>query len=81
MIAATKLGLDYYTTNFSPYQFRQYRIIEFPRYQTFAQSFPNTVPYSEGIGFVARVRERDDDLDTPYSSPRTSSRTSGGDIR
>jgi ABC-type transport system involved in multi-copper enzyme maturation permease subunit len=65
MIAATKLGLDYYTTNFSPYQFRQYRIIEFPRYQTFAQSFPNTVPYSEGIGFVARVRERDDDLDTP----------------
>jgi ABC-type transport system involved in multi-copper enzyme maturation permease subunit len=65
MIDATKRGLDYYTTNFSPYQFRQYRIIEFPRYQTFAESFPNTVPYSEGIGFVARVRDGDDDLDTP----------------
>lgn len=65
MIEATKRGLDYYTANFSPYQFRQYRIIEFPRYQTFAESFPNTVPYSEGIGFVTRVRERDDDLDMP----------------
>jgi ABC-2 type transport system permease protein len=65
MIDATKRGLDYYTTNFSPYQFRQYRIIEFPRYQVFAESFPNTIPYSEGIGFVARVRDRDDDLDWP----------------
>jgi hypothetical protein len=65
MIDATKRGLDYYTANFSPYQFRQYRIIEFPRYQVFAESFPNTIPFSEGIGFVARVRDRDDDLDTP----------------
>jgi hypothetical protein len=31
-----------------PYQHRQFRIIEFPRYQTFAQAFPNTIPYSEG---------------------------------
>jgi ABC-2 type transport system permease protein len=65
MIDATKRGLDYYTTNFSPYQFRQYRIIEFPRYQVFAESFPNTIPFSEGIGFIARVRDRDDDLDMP----------------
>ena len=65
MIDATKRGLDYYTAHFSPYQFRQYRIIEFPRYQVFAESFPNTIPFSEGIGFVARVRDRDDDLDIP----------------
>ena len=50
-------GLDYYQANFSPYQFAQYRIMEFPRYRNFAQSFPNTVPYSEGIGFISRVRE------------------------
>jgi aminopeptidase N len=31
------------------------RIIEFPRYSTFAQSFPNTIPFSEGIGFIADV--------------------------
>ncbi len=67
MIAATKSGLDYFTANFGPYQHKQFRIIEFPRYQTFAQSFPNTIPYSEGIGFIARVRENDkDDIDYPY---------------
>jgi ABC-2 type transport system permease protein len=42
------------------------RIVEFPRYQSFAQSFPTTVPYSEGIGFITRVREKDDDLDMPF---------------
>jgi aminopeptidase N len=67
MIDATKAGLDYFTKNFGPYQYRQFRIIEFPRYATFAQSFPNTVPYSEGIGFIARVRDDDpDDIDYPY---------------
>jgi len=67
MIAATKASLDYFSRNFGPYQHRQFRIIEFPRYATFAQSFPNTVPYSEAIGFIARVREDDkDDIDYPY---------------
>jgi len=41
------------------------RILEFPRYQVFAQSFPNTIPYSEGIGFISRVENKDDDVDTP----------------
>ncbi|MEO8485008.1 MAG: M1 family aminopeptidase [Betaproteobacteria bacterium] len=67
MIAATKDGLDYFTAAFGPYQHRQFRIIEFPRYQAFAQAFPNTIPYSEGIGFIARVRDDDpDDIDYPY---------------
>jgi hypothetical protein len=67
MIAATKAGLDYFTKNFGPYQYRQFRIVEFPRYAAFAQSFPNTVPYSEGIGFIARVRDGDPkDIDYPY---------------
>jgi Aminopeptidase N len=67
MIAATKSGLDYFSRAFGPYQHKQFRIIEFPRYQSFAQSFPNTVPYSEAIGFIARVRDDDpDDIDYPY---------------
>jgi len=67
MIAATKAGLDYFTAAFGPYQHKQFRIIEFPRYQSFAQSFPNTVPYSEAIGFIARVRDGDpEDIDYPY---------------
>jgi len=65
MIAAVKKSLDYYTTQFGPYQYRQVRILEFPRYQVFAQSFPNTIPFSEGIGFISRVENKDDDVDTP----------------
>jgi ABC-type transport system involved in multi-copper enzyme maturation permease subunit len=67
MLDAAKASLDYYSTHFGPYQYRQFRIIEFPRYATFAQSFPNTVPFSEGIGFIARVRDdAKDDIDYPY---------------
>jgi ABC-2 type transport system permease protein len=62
MLGASKAGLDYYTKNYGPYQFDQFRVIEFPRYRGFAQSFPNTVPYSESIGFIGRL-ERPDDID------------------
>jgi ABC-2 type transport system permease protein len=55
MLSASREGLDYFEKNFSPFQFRQYRILEYPRYRTFAQSFPNTVPFSEAIGFITRV--------------------------
>lgn len=61
MIDAVKRSLAYYTANFGPYQHRQVRIIEFPRYQEFAQSFPNTIPYSEAIGFIAKVDDRKTD--------------------
>jgi ABC-2 type transport system permease protein len=50
---------------YSPYQFKQYRIFEFPRYRTFAQSFPNTIPYSESIGFIGRVL-KPTDVDFTY---------------
>ncbi len=60
MIEATKQSLEYFTANFSPYQHRQVRIVEFPRYASFAQSFPNTIPYSESIGFIADLRDPDD---------------------
>jgi aminopeptidase N len=67
MDQGVKDSLDYYTKSFSPYQFRQVRILEFPRYSQFAQSFPNTIPYSESIGFIARVKDDDPkDLDYPY---------------
>lgn len=53
MIAAIKESLDYFTVEFSPYQHRQVRVLEFPQYASFAQAFPNTIPYSESIGFIA----------------------------
>jgi ABC-2 type transport system permease protein len=65
MLEASRAGLDYFQAHFSPYQFTQYRIMEFPRYRTFAQSFPNTVPFSEGIGFITRVL-KPTDVDLTY---------------
>jgi ABC-2 type transport system permease protein len=65
MISAVKKSLDYYTENFGPYQYHQLRIVEFPRYAVFAQSLPNTIPYSEAIGFTARV-DKSDDIDYPF---------------
>ena len=60
MIEATRKSLDYYTTQFTPYQHKQVRILEFPNYQSFAQSFANTIPYSESIGFIADLRKSED---------------------
>jgi len=65
MLASSRAGLDYYQAHFSPFQFAQYRIMEFPRYRSFAQSFPNTVPYSEGIGFIGRMLHKED-VDLTY---------------
>jgi hypothetical protein len=65
MLASSRAGLDYYQRVYSPYQFNQYRIFEFPRYRSFAQSFPNTIPYSEGIGFIGRIL-KPIDIDITY---------------
>ncbi|MEP0365649.1 MAG: M1 family aminopeptidase [Cyclobacteriaceae bacterium] len=62
MMQGMKEALSYYSANFSPFQFQQLRIMEFPKYRTFAQSFANTVPFSEGIGFVQNIGTEDVDL-------------------
>ncbi len=66
MMASMKKALSYYSKNFAPYQYRQMRIMEFPRYASFAQSFANTVPFSEGIGFIQKISDPDEDLDMPF---------------
>ena len=67
MLRAVKKGLEYYTREFSPYQHKQFRIIEFPRYEPMAISFPNTIPYSEAMGFISDVRdEKEKSIDTPF---------------
>lgn len=60
MERSMKKSLDYYITNFGPYYHKQVRIIEFPRYASFAQAFPGTMPYSEGIGFIAKIEDAED---------------------
>ncbi|QNQ07801.1 ABC transporter permease/M1 family aminopeptidase [Sphingomonas alpina] len=59
MLTAMKTSLGYYRAHFGPYQFDYARIIEFPGYQTFAQAFAGTIPYSERIGFIADTRDPD----------------------
>lgn len=63
MAEALKTALEYYSREYAPYPHRQLRIIEFPGYKTFAQSFPNTIPFSEGIGFIARLDDDPNALD------------------
>ncbi|MFT8420478.1 MAG: M1 family aminopeptidase [Gluconacetobacter sp.] len=59
MLNGFKAGLKYYEPNFGPYQFHYARILEFPAYSAFAQAFAGTIPYSEGIGFIANLSNPD----------------------
>ena len=66
-VRGSKEALEYYTKNFGPYQHKIVRIVEFPRYAMYAQSFPNTIPFSEGLGFIAKVNDSNPkDLDYPF---------------
>lgn len=60
MLKAVRSSLEYYTEHFGPYKHNQARIIEFPRTSSFAQAFPGTMPYSEGVGFIADIGDEDD---------------------
>ena len=59
MFAAMRQAFDTFTSEFSPYQYAQLRIMEFP-YASFAQAFAGTVPFSENIGFVQDPGKADD---------------------
>ncbi|MBM7072646.1 ABC transporter permease [Shewanella sp. 202IG2-18] len=65
MIESVKDSIDYFSESFGPYQHKQMRIMEFPAYRSFAQSFANTVPYSESIGFITDLRDPDN-IDPVY---------------
>ena len=60
MLDAVERSLQYYSDNFGPYYHQQCRVIEFPRYATFAQAFPGTMPYSEAFGFVVNLEDESD---------------------
>lgn len=65
MMLGMKVALDYYQANFGPYQSKQLRIMEYPRYRSYAQSFANTVPFSESIGFMLDI-DNEKDVDLPF---------------
>lgn len=58
-IKGVKVALDYNSKNFLEYPYAVIRVIEFPAYSNFAQSFITTIPYSEDFGFVADFSKAD----------------------
>ncbi len=58
-IKGVKVALDYNSKNFLEYPYSVLRVIEFPAYATFAQSFATTIPFSENFGFVADFSKAD----------------------
>ena len=60
IVNGVKNSMDYYSENYGPFQYTQMRILEFPRYSTFAQSFPNTVPFAESFGWVGDFSDPND---------------------
>ncbi len=67
MIRGAQAGLEYASRRFGPYQFRELRIVEFPRYGNYAQAFPGTIPLSESMGFIARIdNDSPKDIDYPF---------------
>lgn len=67
MSNGAKAALAYASAQFSPYPQHELRIVEFPRYATYAQSFPGTVVFSESIGFIAKVDDNNPkDVDYPF---------------
>lgn len=67
MIRGAQASLDYASRRFGRYQFRELRIVEFPRYGQYAQAFPGTIPFSESAGFIARIDDDSPkDIDYPF---------------
>jgi hypothetical protein len=65
MITSAKDSLAYFSEAFSTYQYRQLRILEFPSYKTSATAYPNTIAFSEAIGFVVDTTDPHK-IDLPY---------------
>jgi ABC-2 type transport system permease protein len=66
MIKGARQALDYASAQYGPYPYQVLRIAEFPRYASFAQSYPNTIPFSESAGFIAKVDDKNPkDIDYP----------------
>lgn len=62
MVQSMKASLEYFTEQFGPYPYEELRIVEFPRYASFARAHPHTIAFAEGDVFLQRVEDGDRDL-------------------
>jgi len=61
MMRSMRASLAYFGEQFGPYPYRELRIVEFPRYASFARAHPHTIAFSEGSAFLTRVDPGDVD--------------------
>jgi ABC-2 type transport system permease protein len=67
MTRGAQATLAYASAQFAPYPLHELRIVEFPRYESYAQSFAGTIAFSEGLGFIAKVDDsKPKDIDYPF---------------
>ena len=59
MIAGAQAALEFDSAHFGAYPHRSLRFVETPLYQSYARSFPMTIPFSESLGFVSDLRDPD----------------------
>lgn len=57
IMQSMKDSLDYYSSQFGPYQHKQMRVVEFAGPDNFGQAFPNVIAYSEASGFIHDQRQ------------------------
>jgi len=80
MIAAMKSGLDYYTTVFGPYPYRELRIIEVPPYGINGRAFPSAMALAEQ-NFLTRNDKGQVDLTFFGTAHETAHQWWGGQVR
>ncbi|MBU2492083.1 MAG: hypothetical protein KJ571_05605 [Bacteroidetes bacterium] len=52
IINALKTSLNYFENNFGKYQFKEIKVAEIPQYRGAATAYPNTLFFSEKVGFL-----------------------------
>jgi hypothetical protein len=80
MMAAMKASLDYYTSTFGPYPYRELRVVEVPPYSINGRAFPSALALAEP-NFITRTEPGLVDLTFFGTAHETAHQWWGGQIR
>jgi ABC-2 type transport system permease protein len=80
MMAAMKASLDYYTSEFGPYSYRELRVVEVPPYSINGRAFPSALALAEP-NFITRTGPGLVDLTFFGTAHETAHQWWGGQVR
>lgn len=80
MIGGMRSALDYYTSAFGPYPYRELRIVEIPPYSINGRAFPSAVAFAEQ-NFITRTEEGLVDLTFFGTAHEVAHQWWGGQVR